>query len=104
MRGTVKWFDTKKGYGFITDSEGKEHDSYSGSSVRVRVPSGKRPGYGYGGKMLSGRGGEDEDEASPLQKQRLYGLSGYGCVCGYSGCDWKVCAAACMDILAYDRG
>lgn len=25
MRGTVKWFDTKKGYGFVTDSEGKEH-------------------------------------------------------------------------------
>lgn len=25
MRGTVKWFDIKKGYGFITDSEGKEH-------------------------------------------------------------------------------
>lgn len=25
MQGTVKWFDTKKGYGFITDSEGKEH-------------------------------------------------------------------------------
>ena len=25
MKGTVKWFDTKKGYGFIADSEGKEH-------------------------------------------------------------------------------
>ena len=24
MKGTVKWFDTKKGYGFITDSEGKD--------------------------------------------------------------------------------
>ena len=24
MRGTVKWFDTKKGYGFVTDSEGKD--------------------------------------------------------------------------------
>lgn len=24
MQGTVKWFDTKKGYGFITDSEGKD--------------------------------------------------------------------------------
>lgn len=24
MRGTVKWFDTQKGYGFITDSEGKD--------------------------------------------------------------------------------
>lgn len=24
MRGTVKWFNTEKGYGFITDSEGKD--------------------------------------------------------------------------------
>ena len=24
MQGTVKWFDTKKGYGFITDSDGKD--------------------------------------------------------------------------------
>lgn len=24
MQGTVKWFDTQKGYGFITDSEGND--------------------------------------------------------------------------------
>ena len=24
MKGTVKWFDVKKGYGFITDEEGKD--------------------------------------------------------------------------------
>ena len=24
MRGTTKWFDTKKGYGFLTDSEGND--------------------------------------------------------------------------------
>ncbi len=24
MQGIVKWFDTQKGYGFITDSEGKD--------------------------------------------------------------------------------
>ena len=25
MQGTTKWFDAQKGYGFITDSEGKEY-------------------------------------------------------------------------------
>lgn len=25
MQGICKWFDKKKGYGFLTDSEGKEH-------------------------------------------------------------------------------
>lgn len=25
MKGTVKWFNVKKGFGFITDSEGKDH-------------------------------------------------------------------------------
>ena len=33
MRGTVKWFDTKKGYGFITDSEGKEHFAHHSNIV-----------------------------------------------------------------------
>lgn len=25
MRGTVRWFNSQKGFGFITDSEGKDH-------------------------------------------------------------------------------
>lgn len=33
MRGTVKWFDTKKGYGFLTDLEGKEHFVHHSSIV-----------------------------------------------------------------------
>ena len=33
MQGTVKWFNTKKGYGFITDSEGKEHFVYHNNIV-----------------------------------------------------------------------
>ena len=31
MKGTVKWFD--KGYGFITDSEGKEHFAHHSSII-----------------------------------------------------------------------
>lgn len=34
MRGTVKWFDAKKGYGFILDANGKEiFVHYSGIAV-----------------------------------------------------------------------
>ena len=33
MKGTVKWFDTKKGYGFIADSEGKEHFVHNSNIV-----------------------------------------------------------------------
>lgn len=33
MQGTVKWFDTQKGYGFIVDSEGKEHFVYHSNIV-----------------------------------------------------------------------
>ncbi len=33
MQGTVKWFSTQKGYGFITDSEGKEHFVHQSSIV-----------------------------------------------------------------------
>ena len=27
MKGTVKWFNNQKGYGFISDEEGKDVDS-----------------------------------------------------------------------------
>ena len=33
MLGTVKWFNSQKGYGFITDSEGKEHFVYHSNIV-----------------------------------------------------------------------
>lgn len=33
MKGTVKWLDTKKGYGFLTDSEGKEHFAHHSNIV-----------------------------------------------------------------------
>lgn len=33
MQGTVKWFNTQKSYGFITDSEGKEHFVHQSSIV-----------------------------------------------------------------------
>lgn len=33
MQDTVKWFSAQKGYGFITDSEGKEHFVHQSSIV-----------------------------------------------------------------------
>jgi CspA family cold shock protein len=33
MQGTVKWFNLQKGFGFITDSEGKEHFVHHSSIV-----------------------------------------------------------------------
>ena len=35
MRGTVKWFNNQKGYGFITDSYGKDH-FFHYSSIRMK--------------------------------------------------------------------
>ena len=34
MRGTVKWFNPISGYGFITDSEGKDH-FFHHSSIQI---------------------------------------------------------------------
>ena len=33
MQGTVKWFNLQKGFGFITDSEGKEHFVHQSSII-----------------------------------------------------------------------
>lgn len=33
MQGIVKWFSAQKGYGFITDSEGKEHFVHQSSII-----------------------------------------------------------------------
>ena len=33
MLGTCKWFNSQKGYGFITDSEGKEHFVHHSSII-----------------------------------------------------------------------
>lgn len=33
MQGTIKWFNAKKGYGFITDSQDKEHFSHQSNIV-----------------------------------------------------------------------
>ena len=35
MRGTVKWFNNQKGYGFITDSYGKDH-FFHYSSIQMK--------------------------------------------------------------------
>lgn len=35
MRGTVKWFNSQKGYGFITDSYGKDH-FFHYSSIQMK--------------------------------------------------------------------
>lgn len=54
MLGTVKWFDHRKGYGFITPNDGSddlfvhfsdvksENPLYEGLKVRFEVENGKR--------------------------------------------------------------
>lgn len=37
LKGTVKWFNPRKGYGFITDTQGKDHFVHFSNVVKGRT-------------------------------------------------------------------
>lgn len=49
--------------------------------------------------MLPRRRGQDEDETSPVQRERPDGLCGNVCICDRGGGDWQICAFEGVDFL-----
>ena len=65
MQGTVKWFDNKKGYGFITDGEGKDiFVHYTGivSEGFKTLEEGQTVSF----ELIDGKKGKQADQVTPV--------------------------------------
>ena len=66
MEGTVKWFNTSKGFGFITKEDGKDIFVHQNSIQGANQAAGLKPGQKVQFELIAGPKGEQASKVEVL--------------------------------------